>query len=388
MTNIKEYLLTLHYSFNINKVEDSHLGNTALKILKYIAVNPSSSIYDCYKYLNNDNSTKIAYKNVHVKVHNLIKLGLIQKVRNQSKKDNENLGRVNEEFIVGKSKHNAIYYSISSAGIFYLVKTDPQKAKKELILKNKNDGFFKCLLYPYIDLETLEKINSEYILSNIFRYLSKCCETIYGPLTILDSIEEEGGELYFLTVTTYLTDPEYDDHSYGSKQFIEYIKNEFNIKWLDVNNTKITEVEKGKLFKISNGKNNELLFELHPERDIAIISERNRKIDEFDIEKWGEWNYNVRHFNPFMVEDYVDKKFDAKKYYVVDNIKAYAHELCHSILERMFNDYQYPLNEDEKIRRRQICKAFSKDKKFQAIAHDVKREFDSSYEHFIRCGKV
>jgi hypothetical protein len=93
----------------------------------------------------------------------------------------------------------------------------------------------------------LEKIDSRDILNNIFDYLHKCCDTIRAELTILAGIEEEGGELYFLAETGKLTDPECDNDEYGSKQFIEYLKNKFNIKWLDVNNIKIRDRKKSTL---------------------------------------------------------------------------------------------------------------------------------------------
>jgi hypothetical protein len=129
-----------------------------------------------------------------------------------------------------------------------------------------------------------------------------------------------------------------------------------------------------------------LLFNLHPERDIGILSERNRIIDELDIEEWRKGDYNVRHFNPFMVEDYVDAQFDPNgRYYILNNLETFVLELCHSIIKCTFSEYHYPLTEEEKINRRQTCIALAKDKKFQLIVHCIKRKLDSSsYENFIK----
>ena len=74
MESIKKYLLFL---LTPKEVKDLEMGNTTIEILKYIAVNPSISVYDCYKYLKNRHRLKnktIAYKNVHFKVHKLIQL--------------------------------------------------------------------------------------------------------------------------------------------------------------------------------------------------------------------------------------------------------------------------------------------------------------------------
>jgi hypothetical protein len=64
------------------EVKDLEMGDTTIEILKYIAVNPSTSVYDCYKYLKNKT---IAYKNVHFKVYKLLQFGFIQKVIDPNK---------------------------------------------------------------------------------------------------------------------------------------------------------------------------------------------------------------------------------------------------------------------------------------------------------------
>ena len=77
MENIKEYLLSL---LTPKEVKCLALGNTTIEFLKYIAVNPSTSVYDCYKYMKNKYRLKnktIAYKNVHFKVHKSIQFGFI-----------------------------------------------------------------------------------------------------------------------------------------------------------------------------------------------------------------------------------------------------------------------------------------------------------------------
>ena len=84
MENIKKYLLSL---LTPKEVKDFEMGDTTIEILKYIAVNPSTSVYDCYKYLNKyrlKNKT-IAYKNVYFNVHKLLQFGFIQKVIDPNK---------------------------------------------------------------------------------------------------------------------------------------------------------------------------------------------------------------------------------------------------------------------------------------------------------------
>ena len=77
MENIKEYLLSLLTPKEVKCIE---LGNTTIEFLKYIAVNPSTSVYDCYKYMKNRYRLKnktIIYKNVQFKVHKSLQFGFI-----------------------------------------------------------------------------------------------------------------------------------------------------------------------------------------------------------------------------------------------------------------------------------------------------------------------
>jgi hypothetical protein len=77
MENIKEYLLSLLTPKEVKYLE---LGDTTIEILKYIAVNPSASVYDCYKYLKSKNRLKnktITYKNVHFKLLKLLQFSFI-----------------------------------------------------------------------------------------------------------------------------------------------------------------------------------------------------------------------------------------------------------------------------------------------------------------------
>jgi hypothetical protein len=86
MFNQQKYLFILISTKNIERIVNSKLDYTMNDILHYIAVNPSSSTYDCHNYLNNV-GRKLSYENVEVQIHNLIKLGLIQKVTNLDKKN-------------------------------------------------------------------------------------------------------------------------------------------------------------------------------------------------------------------------------------------------------------------------------------------------------------
>ena len=144
----KKYLLTLLSVKDIEKTVYSNLDYKMKYLLGYIGMNTSSSINDCHKYLN-EIGLDILYENVEVLIQNLIKLGLIQTVTNINEK---NKNSIEDNSVRGENpKNDTTSYSISSAGIFYLFRTNPENIDIQLILNNKEDGLFVNFLYPYLD---------------------------------------------------------------------------------------------------------------------------------------------------------------------------------------------------------------------------------------------
>lgn len=89
----------------ISFLYDSNFINIAiseetLEILTFFIVNSELTAYQIYKILEK-NDEKISYKNTHKKINNLLKLRLIEKTR--------------EEF----HQHGAIFFKLSSLGLFY-----------------------------------------------------------------------------------------------------------------------------------------------------------------------------------------------------------------------------------------------------------------------------
>ena len=125
---------------------------------------------------------------------------------------------------------------------------------------------------------------------HIARLLGRCCETIQTELETIRSVEQKGGETYTLGYVDGLANPEYDDGFYGPRGFLQGLKMSSKIKWIDIDNTKIIEIEKNKRFKIHDGKKHELYLEIYPKRNIAVLSDNSRKIKEFTLEKDSQWD--------------------------------------------------------------------------------------------------
>jgi hypothetical protein len=389
MTTLQKYLLTLLSTKKIERTVNYRLDYTKKDILLYIAGNPLSSIYDCQKYLNYSDYLP-EDENVEVQIHNLIKLGLIQNVTTLDQKTKNSIEE--DESVREKPKNSRICYSISSAGIFYLFKTNPEAINMELILSNKDDGLFINFLYPFLEFNTLQKIKHRRTLTHIIRLLNRCCETIQKELDILRSVDESGGETGTLEYVDGLATSEYCDRFYGLRGFLQNLKNGSKIKWLDIDNTKIIEIQKAKLFKIRDNKNNELILELYPERKVAMLSDKNQRIKKFSLKKdpYCYGTYNITYFNRIRIEDYIEKRFKDKHSYFDYKIDSYIFEFCRIMLEYMSDtsDEYNMITEEQRMTKRQDCIIIAKDKNFQEIVSSFKQNFDSRYDGYIKLNNV
>jgi hypothetical protein len=392
MNKINEYLLSMLTS---KRIKETDIGDTTIEILKYIAVNPSTSIYDCFKYLKNEYNLQnktIAYKNVHIKVHKLFQFGLIQKVIHPSKNYKVNTYEPDENANVEerRTKHGAIYYSITPAGIFHLFNINADVIDKEVILKNKEDKLFKNFLYPYIDLYTLEKLNFEKSFSYIYKFLNKCCYNIENDLDRLRDIEENGGSIKYLGYTDNLTNPKLDwPVMCVPPSLLSHIKEKFNIKWISADTAKIIELEKNKLIKIIDDKNNQLTLKIYPEKNVAVLLDKDRIIEEFELKKHGT-RYMLTDFIPTDVEDFIDDEIsinddDIEFHY---DLNSHVDEFGYSMLKYVCNSTHIFLPEEDRLVQNTDRIVIAKDKKFQIIVSRVKSQFDSYYEDFMNLRSI
>ena len=194
-----DYYLLKKLFYNWKHHKNLILNKKLLEILKFFIsndFNPSS--YQCHKYLEDNKIIKLDEKNVRRNVKKLHKLGLLQ-----------------ERETVHKSRlrwHNAIFYQLSSFGIFYLLKegvmNNPFDFNPDIILKYGSTQLYDIILFKFIKLETLEQIKSNFILNKVLLYLNRICimiENLFNFITnqsrLLESIEKIGGLLltdYFI----------------------------------------------------------------------------------------------------------------------------------------------------------------------------------------------
>jgi hypothetical protein len=168
---VKGYISQIKES---NKKKD-RLGPAAIQIFEIFSHYQKLTVYDINKIIN-PTKLKMSYKNVHEHVQNILKSGLIEQIQDSDK------------------EHGKKYYKLTEYGLYLLFLNGPSILVDQNKLQNVNEPtisltasifqyykdslLFHVFLYPFIQKETIEKINSPFILIFILEYLTDCCRTV------------------------------------------------------------------------------------------------------------------------------------------------------------------------------------------------------------------
>lgn len=360
--DLKGYILYLYE----HEKSDTRVSAVAERILYSFVKRKICSTYQCYKDLKTayeQEDKTITYKNVHKRIQKLYESNLIEKV---NKKQNE------------ETKHGAIFYKLTSFGIFYLVKNLPLNVM-QILLNYKNDELFVYFLYPYIKPETIERINDTSIIGYIRIYLKKCCEEISKThLHNMKRLRETGGNLYTIGFTDTLTDPENkDDPFIGSKQFVQYLKENSDLKWLDEEKSKMIEVKRNEeIHIIQDAKILSLKIDIKNLK--AGIFEDNKQVFKFTLDKYGKESYSLDYFKPVTIQEYLS----AGHVFVGFNnsIKKNVNELILAILN---HNLWTPYTKNEEDQKRSSKNALLEDHLFVNAINTFKGEIDYYYNEFF-----
>jgi hypothetical protein len=320
----------------------------------------------------------LGYVNVYTRIKKLENLGLIKKaevgINNYSKTD------INREFC----------YSVSTLGLYYIFMKNLISSDIDIILKNRNDDLFKIFLYPYIEIDTLEQLEGRDIVSAIFKYLVNCAKIIDS--VVVDHLirtERNNGDIQMVGFPNSSICPEDNEDmwSYGPKFSIDYLRNRYDIQWLDENNIKVIDevIEDKKIIRITNEKGNkeELIVELHPETQNAMLldTKTNSEIAEFgiDIHIDYENGYVLLDFIPLTLNQYLDHLFKNELFYFYYDIEDSLHELCFTILQVIRYDPYATADKFYEIQRN--CEIIVKDVKFRKLAEQSRKTSEKTYYH-------
>jgi hypothetical protein len=330
--------------------------------------------YDCRKYLISKFNKEIAPKNVRKHVLNLCSLGLLKR-------------KVIEE----PTKHSAIYYTLSSLGIFYVINQSNRISDDlhytvsiEPIIKNHlNNPLFKYFLYPIIDQKLIHKIDDYNIFAFVKIYLNDCTQSLNTLFEDLLEIKKNGGQSYPISTIEHLLDSSLTKNDYGSlSEFIKYIQQRFNINGLDPNLSKIEEIKKNNTFKITS-KNKILLLEKNENKDKIFLYEQqnNNKtlIFEFNYETIDSQSdtYFINEIRPQSIEDsiiFYQERIER------EYKNVHLPKLLHKLIENCHHHYYHPYYGTRNIIENYLLLANNSN--FVSYLDKIKQDFDSQYNLF------
>jgi hypothetical protein len=157
-----------------------------------------------------------------------------------------------------------------------------------------------------MDKKLLNKIDHYTIFNFLNTYLNDCFRSLSNLFNKLGEIEKNGGQSYYISTIKNLFDSTLTGKDYGSlPDFISYIQKCFNIKGLDTDNSKIEEIKKNSLFKITS-KKKVLFLETDEKKEKLSLSEVKNKnrttIFEFDLEKIDPETYFINELRSESIE--------------------------------------------------------------------------------------
>ncbi len=349
-----EYILLLYKS----KINEIKLSEESLFALCQFSKNPCLSTYQLHNVLINTRY-KSEYKNVHKKVQNLHDLGLIEKLP-------RNLGNI---------EHGAIYYKLTSIGVFHLIVNSSVPTNMDIIKYFGNDPFFELFIYPYLKRETFYNLKLLPIIIDIQRVFTRIGKIINELVEHMISIDRNNRVFVFIGTWDLLTTYRKGEFQELWKTFIFTLKRLLKLRWLDID-VKVSKIDNN---TVKFEKDNNLIYlKLDKSKTNLIVSDKNKELYKFPVEK-NNRQLSIGEIVPFTVEGEMR-----------DNIKRFNNKIIPEIFEDLailLVKYAVPVKysssttEHERI---EDIKTLSKDETFVKIIKTVKKKYGEYFENFMK----
>lgn len=371
LNDFQRYILHIYKT----KRWDIKLTKLQHQILWIFCEKEIAHAYECRNYLISKYNKEIAPKNVRKYILKLAEIGLIKR-------------KMMEE----RTKHNAVYYTLSSFGIFYIINNsnliahdlDPFLNIKSLFVNHPYDNIFKYFLYPIINQRLIKKIDNEEILRELIIFLRNCSNSIKKILRDLLKIEKNGGYSYIVTIFPYILDSSVTEISPGTlPYFILFLQKRLNINGLDINKSKIEEIKKSEILKITS--NEKVLFlKLEEKKNKAILYQENNGSKEiifnFDLEK---------DLEVYFISEFVTSTTEEKIISYQPIIEREFHEKHLPALGLGLLQANYSVHNSQSFKKEdeQSYTLLANNPEFMTLLEKIRNDFDLKYHLFKSMNK-
>jgi hypothetical protein len=210
---------------------------------------------------------------------------------------------IDQKKISRTEKNKKKYYKLSNAGIYYLISNHKNLVHGllgSIIAYNHNHILFRLFLYICINYDTLSSITDTAVFSIMCEYLHYCCKDIEQVFESINRTYNSRNGYLIDQVFVWNNIPHTD---YDTNSLRTFLKQRFNLDWLERSNIRKTEDRNGILIAFGS---NTMLLSLNKEKTKAILSYRGKKVYEFIINELPSRDVST---NESMLVVYVDEYF-------------------------------------------------------------------------------
>jgi hypothetical protein len=339
-----------------HKSEKTALSQPLFSVLVEFTKLKQASTYEIFKILKTT-PRKVAYKNIHTKIQNLLSLKLIKRINKLDR------------------QHGAIFYQLTEFGIEYLLSQKTSNWAEYYgteFIKNHGDYFFfKQFAYPYLDRTTLEQLRSPDIVLDFFQYFADCKRILDFAREELDVLDRTGVITFHVLFWDEIREPIAGDIEL--EKFLMHLKQMFKLSWItnrpkirniDDSTTEISEVGKFLTLKIDETKTK------------VSLQFKNKVLFEYQVES----NFNrleLSRSEPIAQKDrilHVDNN-------LTSGVAKYLEKLMYSLIR--YSNVKYMIDSVESTRKHDL-NLLANDRKFLMILLGAKDQFNRSYNKFMK----
>ena len=350
-----------------SKIWKEKLRKESFFTLLQFAENISLSAQDVTNMLNKTGFTS-EYKNVHEKVQRLVSLRMIKRGNKKLK----------------NAEHGKIYYEITPIGLFYVASNLYLQKKYHGITKilenHYDDAFFRYVVHPYFDSETVSKISRSNIKEEIAKYFYECSEVLINHLfPNFFKVEKKGYILIQMFLWEDIANLANLDPLY-LKMFLKQIKEKKHVlKWLNID--KKAELKKIDSDKVSIRQDDKIIYLEMDEgsKKVSLIYD-GKKIHEYRIQSGHSYEDNSEKLmlcdtREMSLEDYIsDSEMSIR-----EEVKALSENLVFFLMKGTRESYSTTADINEYSTASYDRNFLLKDKKFMKVARLVKIKIDNYF---------
>jgi hypothetical protein len=328
----KSLLGDLRSLFNLT---DKRINPAQDKLLQHICVNPDITAYKMgrKKVLGNN----IDDKSIRRDISDLDRKGFIKRLQK------------------GNSEHKAKPCKLTIDGIVYLILKKRTMVDRilEHIFKNYGDNIlFQNFLYPFIEKNTLLRLESLNSISPLSSFLYECSREIIDAVRTINTAK-----------TTYIMDQVFvwqavpSDNDHWTNLLREFLKRKFNLSWVD--HAEFEKIDNCKTLRISH-KAKSVLIKLNDGKTKAILKIKGEQKYEFAVRVHSEDCFVVEAPTDITIEEQTAN-------FLLGTIESRIHTLVFNLISSVvagFDDFRI----------------LSGDKIFMKTLEKTKVKFDEQYK--------